>query len=83
MCAERHDGAPGHEGRVQSPRHVLGQPLHPQAMQIDARAFSREMPAPRHRQIDRRCAYRCRVFAGIRKCVTALEGIPRTSVNQI
>jgi hypothetical protein len=31
---------------VQNPRQIVGEPLHPQAMQIDPSAFRSEMPAP-------------------------------------
>lgn len=39
LCAEGDDGAPGRFGRVQNPREVLAEPLHPQAMQVDTDKF--------------------------------------------
>src|ERR1700720_848212 len=67
MCAEADDGAPGPGGRVRNPRQIVGEPLHPQAMEVDAGKFCGELSAPRDRQLGPRCADCCRVIVGVGK----------------
>lgn len=65
LCGKRDDGPPGKVGRMCSPRNLVEEPLHSDAMEIDPDEFRGEVPAPGDGQLGSRCADRCRVIVEV------------------
>jgi hypothetical protein len=53
---------------VSNLRQAVGEPLHPQMLQIDPDYLRGETPTPGDRQIDRTRSYRRREVVGIGEC---------------
>jgi len=65
LCGKRDDGPPGKVGRMCSPRNIVEEPLHSDAMEIDPDEFRGEVPVPGDGQFGSRCADRCLVIVGV------------------
>ena len=65
LSTELDDRPSGHMGRVDYPRQVVREPLHPQAMQTDKGKLRGETPALGDRQLIRSLSDRRRVVVGV------------------